>query len=531
MNFTAERIPYHKTNSFSKIVLDYLDQSESLQSYFSSPPTLQGIEQAIHQKKKQSISRSVLVTQLQKQYSILETGELVKSNIELLASENTFSICTAHQPNLFTGPLYFIYKILHVIKLSLFLKSHLPQYNFVPIFYMGSEDADLAELNNITVDGKKYEWETDQKGAVGRMQVDKKLLDVIQELKGQLSTEKYGAEFIGYLKEYYVTGATIQIATLKLVDALFKNYGLVVLIADDAQLKQQMLPVFEDDLFHQKSSQIVEATCTSLNEHYNVQANPRDINLFYLKDDIRERIIERNGVYAIHGTSILFTTEELKKELQQYPERFSPNVILRGLYQETILPNVAFIGGGSELAYWLQLKDLFQHYSTPFPVLVLRNSFLLLHKQQHEFINRLDISSEDIFKNESDILNRQIEKQGKKLQLNGELYELQKVYDQIKTAASLVDPTLAEHVAALKTKTSNQLITLEDKMLRAERKKYEALKRQISKVKTQLFPVGGLQERTENISAFYAKWGREIILKLYEFSPALEQEFSVISEA
>ena len=159
---------------------------------------------------------------------------------------------------------------------------------------MGNEDADFAELNHFTVHGKEYTWNTDQKGAVGRMIIDKKLIALIDELEQQVSVEPYGAEMIEIIRSCYKIGDSIQLATFRIVHHLFNKYGLIVLIADDARLKSQMKKVFEDDLFFQKPSEIVEASCNRLAEHYNVQANPREINLFYLNDAIRERIVKEN---------------------------------------------------------------------------------------------------------------------------------------------------------------------------------------------------------------------------------------------
>ncbi len=418
---------------------------------------------------------------------------------------------------------------MHAIKLAAYLKEQLPAFHFVPVFYMGSEDADLEELNHFTVAGKKYEWTTDQKGAVGRMVIDKKLIGLIDELAHQIGVDTHGTEFVHLLREFYQDGDTIQSATLKMINRLFGNYGLVVLIADDARLKKNMIPVFEDDIFNEKPSTIVEATSKRLSKHYNVQAYPRDINLFYLKNDIRERIIKEVDVFAVYNTDIKFTEQELKSELHNHPERFSPNVILRGLYQETILPNVAFIGGGGELAYWLQLKDMFTHYRIPFPVLVLRNSFLIIEKQARDLVEKLGLSTEEIFTSELKMLNAVIEKEGKKPQLNGELDQLSFVYERLKKTVSTVDTSLLKHIEALKVRSGNQLREVEKKMLRAERKKNEAKKRQIEKLKRELFPNNGLQERVENISSFYAKHSKDFIDGLYKHSLSLEQEFMVLN--
>jgi bacillithiol synthase len=528
--FAAERITYAETNCFTKIVTDYLRGENKLQPYYSYPPDLNGIRTAIENKSRQKVDRQILVEVLKDQYKNINADDAVNRNIEKLLSPDTYTVCTAHQPNLFTGPLYFIYKIVHAIKLAAQLEKDPGKNRFVPVFYMGSEDADLDELDHFTIQGKTYRWSTKQKGAVGRMSVDKELKAVIDDLDLQLSVETTGKEFTRLLRESFQPGLTIQQATLKLVNSLFGEYGLVVLIADDARLKKQMLPVFEDDLFHNHPGRIVSEVNSKLAKDYNVQAYPRDINLFYLVGDLRERIEKDGEKFTVLNSKHSFSKEDISKELKEHPERFSPNVILRGLYQETILPNIAFIGGGGEVSYWLQLKPLFDHYKIPFPVLVLRNSFLIIEKKQQELISKLQLNTKDLFRNSREILNKLLESAGKKPELNGELDQLTSIFIKLKQQASGGDTTLEKHVEALKTQTANYLTELEKKMLRAERKKHEATGRQVEKLKQQLFPGNGLQERVENIGYYYAKFGKEIINQLLRASLTTEQQFTVLVE-
>jgi bacillithiol biosynthesis cysteine-adding enzyme BshC len=539
MDCTATRLPYRQTNSFSKTVLNYLDHAEDLKSFYSHPPTLKGIQQAINARKQFATNlpagqagREMLVQELKKQYAGVEPGDKVKQNIEVLLSNDTFTITTAHQNNIFTGPLYFIYKIIHAIKLADHLKTSLPQYNFVPVYYIGSEDADLDELNHIYLGGEKLIWNTKQKGAVGRMKVDKELLKLVGLMEGQLMVLPHGNEIISLVKEFYKEGTTIQDATFRFVHSLFSEYGLIVLLPDNKELKGQMINVFEDDLLNQTASGIVEKTAAKLEAAgYKVQASPREINLFYLKDDLRERIIKEGTRYKVQGTSLDLSEEELKKELQENPERFSPNVILRGLYQETILPNIAFIGGGGETAYWLQLKELSGHYKIPFPVLVLRNSFLIVEKKWQSMIAKLGFTVEDFFLPEQELVNRLVVKEtDKKLKLNGTFSETEQLYNVIKKQATSIDITLEKHVEALKVQTLQRLQELEKKMLRAEKRKFADQQRQIHTIKEQLFPGNGLQERKENLSYYYAKWGKEFIQELYKHSLSLEHEFVVVIE-
>lgn len=460
----------------------------------------------------------------------MQASPAVQENIEALLQENTFTVCTAHQPNLFTGPLYFVYKVLHTIRLAAHLTEQLPGNRFVPVYYMGSEDADFAELNHTYVDGKKIEWKKEQKGAVGRMLVDKTLLQLIDELEGQLVYEPFGKDVVNMLRLCYITGRTIQEATFELVNELYGEWGLVVLIPDHPVLKSTMKKVFAEDIFENTPSQIVAQTSEKLDEQYKVQAHPREINLFYLKENIRERIEKRDDRFFILNTDISFSEEEMKKELEEHPEHFSPNVILRGLYQEVLLPNLAFIGGGGETAYWLQLHDLFRQYSVPYPVLVLRNSFLIVEEKWQEKLQKIGLSAADLFQSDDDLMREIVTKQSQNaVLLNGNFEKANSLYDQIRVQAEIIDQTLSKHVAAIKARSLKELQELEKKMLRAEKRKFADQQRQISALKDVLFPRNGLQERVENFSGFYAKWGKDFLAELLQHSLALEQQFTILT--
>jgi len=530
MDCLSTRLSYRQTGAFSKIVLDYIDGSEALAPFIAQPPSMEGIQSAIEARKQFRTNRNILVEELRKQYSTVERSPAVQNNIDALLSPGTFTVTTAHQNNIFTGPLYFIYKIIHTIKLADHLNESIPGSQFVPVYYIGSEDADLDELNYINLDGRKLAWNTKQTGAVGRMKVDKDILNLIDAIEGQLAVLPHGQETVALVKDCYRLGEDIQTATFKIVNALFAEYGLIVLLPDNALLKQQMLKIFEDDLLNQTASVIVEETSSRLGKLYKVQAHPRDINLFYLLGDLRERIEVRGDRYEVLNSNISFSKEELLAELADHPERFSPNVILRGLYQETILPNIAFIGGGGELAYWLELKDLFNHYQVPYPVQVLRNSFLVIEEKWQERINKLGFKIEDIFLPEQDLINQLVTRESeKKIELNGTLSATEQLYESIKKQAASIDITLVKHVDSLKTTTLHRLQELQKKMLKAEKRKFSDQHRQIQSIREKLFPKNGLQERQDNMLYYYAKWGDEFIRKLYEQSLTLEQEFVVLS--
>lgn len=442
-------ISYADTGFFSKIILDYLKGNESLRSFYSYEPSFSGIASAIAARKNYNTNRKLLVERLRASYSGRAVSQLVQENINRLESSKTFTVTTAHQPNIFTGHLYFVYKILHAIKLAEELESKFEGHHFVPVYYMGSEDADLEELGEVNINGKKYSWETKQSGAVGRMKVDKPFIDLIAAIEGQLSVEPHGSEIIAHVKKYYTVDKTIEQATFEFVHALFGQYGLVILLPDDPALKKEFSPVIRKELDEQFSYTLVGETTRSFPDEYKVQAAGRELNLFYLKDDVRERIQSVNSSFLIANTELVLSKEETETELENYPERFSPNVILRPVFQEMILPNVAFIGGGGEIAYWLELKSVFDAVDVPYPVLVLRNSFLVVNKKAADLMATLQLSTYDLFIPETELIRKVIERESNhRLNLNEEKQAVSKIYEQIATVAGNIDTTLNRHVEA-----------------------------------------------------------------------------------
>ena len=530
MKHHSTRLSYESTGYFSSIVTDYLAQSATIRPFYQHTVDLKGIEDAILARKAFNTPRGLLRDSLQEQYATVNTTPLVSANIEALGDGNTFTVVTAHQPNIFTGPLYFIYKILHAIQLARYLSEQFPAYQFVPVYYMGSEDADLDELGQISIDGNKLKWATNQKGAVGRMKVDKELVQLLTAIEGQTGVLQYGKELSQLFRQAYTPGRTIQEATLDLVNALFGKYGLVVLIPDSSTLKSAFKSTIRKELLEGFSHGIVNETIQEIGKNYKVQAGGRDINLFYLIDDIRERIEKEGDDYVVNSLKLRFTKEQILEEVEQHPERFSPNVILRGAFQETILPNIAFIGGGGELAYWLELKNVFAAISVPYPVLVLRNSFLILSDEQENKMKKLGFNMADFFKKKADLLEQYVRRSSdKKLGLSEELKSLSLLYDQLKQRAGTIDGTLIPHVEALEVKAAKRIEELEKKMLRAEKRKFETEERQIAAFKSHLFPGDSLQERVDNFSGWYGRYGADWVELLAQNSLTLESAFIAIT--
>ena len=532
MSFQFTYLPHKDVNSFSNLVLDYLKGRDTIRPFYKYSTDREGLETAKIARANYPVDRELLVSTLNEQYKGLSKEPKLVSNIELLVNENTFTVCTAHQPNLLTGYLYFIYKIVHAIKLAEDMNKEFPHKNFVPVYYMGSEDNDLEELGTFRYNGKKFVWDgAGQAGAVGRMTTES-LKPLLEELFKQLGPPGPYCDELQQMLEYaYLKHETIADATRYLVNELFGRYGLIVLDPDDRALKRQFIEVMKDDLVRQTGYEIVTKQIAGLAEHYKVQAHPRPINLFYLKDQIRERIDKTGDTWVVLNTDIRWTEEELVTELEEHPERFSPNVILRGLYQETILPNVAFIGGGAEVAYWLQLKTLFEHYDVFFPSIHLRQSVMWIGNRERELMAQEGLSVEDVFKPETELIHQYLLKHGEDdWQTEKEMGIIEQTLGELKRKATALDPTLRASAEAALAKIRYQVHGLEKKMLRAEKHKMQTRLLKLSKLKAHLFPGNGLQERVENFIGYYLKYGKGYIDILKENMEPLRHEFMVVTE-
>ncbi len=555
MKFNATQISYRSTELFSALINDYIETKGTAQSFVNYAANKEGYKKAIEQRASFPTNRKVLVEVLQNQYTQLakevndasvlnsnnnnalnnslnniETFKLVNDNVNLLLKENTFTVTTAHQPNIFTGPLYFIYKIVHAIQLAAELNKQFTQHNFIPVYYMGSEDADLQEVGSYNLAGEAYQWNTKQKGAIGRMKVDDELIKLLQNLEGYWSVQPEGKEALEVLKEAYTKGKTIAEATLYLVHAFFGKYGLVVIQPDDTKLKSLFIEMMEMELRTGFSQKAIQSTKEKLASTYHVQSDGRDVNLFYLKDNTRARIENKEGTYIVVDTDISFTEEEIVKELHANPDRFSPNVILRGVYQETILPGVAFIGGGGELAYWMELKNVFNEVKVHYPILQLRNSFIFMNEKQTAHWNSLGFSLEDVFKPLLELELDYVKNQTKEnLALTNHITSLNDLYASIQQDVIKIDTSLGDHAKNLSIQAQKKLALLEKKMIRAEKRKQQTSIDRIQAIKGSLFPKNSLQERVENFSEWVGAYGWDWVEAVLENSTTLNPSFTIIT--
>ena len=531
MAHSVTYIPYKETGFFSSLVEDFLSADEKIKPFFQYSPDYAGLKKSINERSFSPVARKTLSNVLSQQYAHLPPTPEIDKNIRALQEQNTYTVCTAHQPNLLTGYLYFIYKILHVIKLSQTLNEQYPDKYFVPIYYMGSEDNDIEELGTFRFRGERFTWDgSGQKGAVGRMnpQSLKPLFRKLFNLFGPPG--KYCEDLQEVITNAYLQHNTIAAATQYLVHELFGKYGLIILNPDDALLKKAFIPVMEDELLYNRSHTIVSAQAEKLSFNYKIQANPRLINLFYLTENSRERIEKSTDIWTTVDGHMKWTEQEIIAELYDHPERFSPNVVLRALFQETILPNVAFIGGGAEIAYWMQLKTLFEKYDVFYPCILLRQSVQFIDNLSASLRAQLNLTISDLFKNENDIIKTIINNAGQAWQTITEQEELQRIFLDLKKKAINTDPTLAAAADAVLTKIKYQVEILEKKMLRAEKRKLQVHTNRVIRLKQLLFPNGTLQERVNNFMEYYLEEGPAFFDLILDHINPIAGDFLVIEQ-
>lgn len=518
---------YSETGQFASGVLRYLAQDTEALSFVNYPPSLAGFTELLQNKKVQA-NRSVLAKVLQQQYNRLATSAAVTQNIEALAQENTFTITTGHQLNLFTGPLYFIYKIASAIALSKELQQAFPDKNFVPLYWMATEDHDFAEINHTYIHGKKLVWEKEASGATGQLNTND-IAEVLQAYQGILGASPHALQLSEWVEAAYTQHENLADATRFLVNKLFGQYGLVSLDANHPELKKQFSSIIEEDICQQHSFRLINETTTRLQAAgFDTPVNPREINFFYLKEGLRERIVFENNCYRVVNTDIVFTEVELRTQIQNHPEEFSPNVVMRPLYQECILPNICYIGGGAELSYWLELKSTFEHYKLDFPIVLLRNSAQQLAPSIAKKKEHLNLTAQALFK-PVDTLKKDwiVANAGKNLSLKTELAAFEEVFKALEHRAKEIDPSLVASAAAVEARLKKALENLEKKLIKAEKSKHSGALEQLEKIHQHIFPKGGLQERSENFGPHFATYGPTFIDTLIEHFHPLEGKFTL----
>lgn len=528
MNLT--QISLEQTGRFNRLILDYINADPATAEFYSLPHSLGSYKEQITKRSLIPVNRELLSTALLNQYQAMGGAkDKVAKNIESLNQGNTYTVTTGHQLNIFTGPLYFIYKIFHTIRLAEELNEAYPENKFVPVYWMNSEDHDLEEVGQFNLYGKKYTWNTDQTGATGKLD-SISLSALCDQLDEVFSNDEETMKLISLFRKAYSEFGNLAKATRYFVNELFGEYGLVIIDSDDASLKASFKEYLKKDILENKPYELVRSTSKRLDEAgYKVQVNPRQINCFYLADGVRERIVQTdNGFHVLH-TDIRFAEEELLAELESHPERFSPNVVLRPLFQEFILPNLTYVGGAGELSYWLQYKEYFAEMNVSFPLLSLRNHFVLIDGGIGSKMDNLNLMPQDLFQSIDSLVNDHlIEISATELDFSAEQTSLAELYASLKDKAADIDQSLVGALEAEEKKQEKAIGQWASRFSRALKQQNENSINQIRKIHSKLFPFGYLQERHDNFLAFHSKYRDDFFSAIHENTEPFSTAFRVL---
>ncbi len=530
------KIPLSETNLISPIVKDYLAQVHSLKPFYNEPNAIEGYQKLILERNFAEEKRVILYQSLLKQYE--ETGlsferfHELGANLSLLKESNTFTVTTGHQLCLYGGPLFLTYKILTTIKLCSELKKEYRDFNFVPVLWLASEDHDFEEINHIHLYGADFKWDKESHNKpvgtldLGGLKEDVERISLLINNKNET-----GKNWIKLIEDAYLKSSNLSEASIKIYTEIFKSYGLIVLDPNRTEYKQQLIQVMKADILKQCSFHAQTNTDKILAEKYKLKINAREINFFYLHHSLGRKIIRKvEDNFFLAGSDIKFSVSEMEHEIENYPERFSPNVNLRPVFEEIILPNLAYVGGPAEVAYWLQLKPIFDYYEVRFPVVILRAMNLLAGKPFIEKVEKTGIQINQFIGSELELLQAYY-KQEKKLDFLESFHvileEFQKIVDGSKKIDQEVSKALLETKLSLKDFFKQKNRDLKKSIGNNEAGEIE----KIVKLRSKIFPKDVFQERMDTLLQHEVNADRNLLSILYDEMDVFENNLvvSVIS--
>lgn len=514
MKFT---VPLAETGQVSKIITDYINHENNLKNFIVDFPSIKNVTTFIEQKKGNFTTqqRKSLVNQLREQYSIC--GITPPESLHLLEKENTFTVTTGHQLSLFGGPQFFIHKIVSTIKMCSILKEEYSEYTFIPVFWMATEDHDYDEINQLNIFGKTISSDKTATGPLGRLSCAN-FDNTLNELKVILG-ENAEANNLIEIFNAAMRQKNWAAATRYWVHYFFKEYPIIIIDGDDKNLKKQFVSLAKTEIISSPYKEIEKVSKQLELLGYKTQITPREINLFYIEDHLRERIVKEGDNYQVLNTNIRFTLKELEDKLNNSPENFSPNVALRPVYQETILPNIAYIGGPGETAYWLQLKNYFKAFNTNFPMIVLRDFFLWLTPKDLDQLEKNKIKFHELFINEDELRKKlALLFTSHELDFTEEEQLIEELKKELLQKVHSIDPSLDGMVNAEMKNIIKLIDKLEKKLIKAIKQKEETNINRILKIQQKLLPNGVINERKESFIPYYLKEKENYLAQLIQAS-------------
>lgn len=508
---------------FSKLFADYLSDFSKVQQFFEydfhhEHNVLRRSEAIVDTFRHRDELRDILL----RQNLELGAGDATVSNINAFGEQHTLAIVTGQQVGILGGPMYTIYKTLTAIKLARQYSKSFPQFRYVPVFWIEGEDHDFEEVNHtgfITQDGQPVgvEYQLDGKpleknpGPVGEIRLDGAFSAVLEQIEKLLPATEFKSGVMESIRSAYAAGVPMGKAFAKFLQTLFPESGLVFLSPNDPQVKRILSPLFVREIEHFPSvSQLIIRRSAELEERYHAQIKPRALNLFCLFKGGRYLIEPREHDFSLKGTRQFYTKDELLTMARETPEMLSPNVALRPVCQDTILPTAVYVGGPSEIAYFAQLKPVYEFFGMGMPVVYPRASVTILEEKHDKVVGKFQIELEDLFDNPEKVAIRALESiSDVKTEdlFTDATSRIHEILGEMRFGIQSIDPTLLTPLETTQEKIDALLQILRDRTSEAQKRKHETALRQVSKVAHFAFPDGMFQERMLNVTYFLNKYG------------------------
>lgn len=540
MSIDFSDIPGHQN-----LFLDYLNEFENVSSFYKY--NFRDKEQYTSAFKSilasNKLNGSELSKILDEQYSGYSKSPATQKNIASFQKDNTLAVVTGQQLGLLGGPLYTIYKIITAVKLSTYLNAKYENYHFVPVFWLEGDDHDFDEtawVNVLSSENEivtiKYSDNAEEdvnRGSVGNLKLEAAILDFLNEFDKNLRPTDFKNDIIEKLRNFYTEGKTFKQAFKELIFWLFDKFGLVIFDPQDKAVKDNLVSIFRKEIsgFRQHTEKIINVSAV-LEETYHAQVKVRPINLFYTFEEGRYLIEPVDNDYRLRGKRKRFTYEEIMKLVDSEPEKFSPNVLLRPICQDYILPTAFYIGGPSEIAYFAQVLPLYEIFEVEPPIVYPRSSATLLEKGISNIMDKFDLEIKDVFLGTDALKNKvisSISEENLENAFNEANYNIELAFDKLKECLFDIDKTLNDAGNKYKQNAINNIMQLKGKAVEAQKKKHEVTLRQIDKLSVNLYPNGNLQERELNFFYFANKYGIELLDKLVEELEINKFEHQVIN--
>jgi bacillithiol synthase len=549
-------VEYGSLPNFNNLYLDYISPNEDdykkLKPFFNAhfrdnEEFFKVIDEKVHSyNSNRYFDKNVLIDILKRQNIDFGGDEHTVQNIELLKSDDTFAIVTGQQVGLYTGPLYTILKTITTIKLAKNLTERFPQFNFVPVFWLESEDHDIDEANHVYLINKQnelvrvgYESEAEEEDSakksakpVGSIKLDEMINSINEQLRSSLIDTDFKDKLMSIVTKCYWAESDYKTAFAEMMTELFKGQGVIFMDPGDAEVKRLMIPIFERELrTSPKLCEIIITTSAELEKHYDLQVKPKVINVFFLHNGNRLLIEPRDeGKFALRNSKRRFESEELLNLLQENPELFSPNVVLRPICQDYLLPTIAYVGGPGEISYFAQFKPVYQHYGITMPVIFPRASVTIIESKISKFMNNFNVKLEDIF-HHNFLVSKVVDKLSEikvEDEISKYMDDFNKIFYDMRNMTVKVDQTLLNTVDNMKEKLKQNIEQFKSKLINAQAKKSETTTTQIDKVVNNIYPNHNLQERVVNISYFLNKYDDAFMKKLFHEIDAMNFNHQVI---